>query len=190
MTYGVPVDDLPANDDGCLTKSNSRWWYEALKAKDELEQAGGPDIQLLIPGKKDVLFGRGDPIQKHPGNQEFRRILLETYMEYQSMGRKQKTAHTWTIVERVLSNGGRFLKQHKCGFWIAVEKRDARQKVSNTYADIKGKDVKKGGIREPKPLAVGDSKRQGVDLHSLSPLSASVRPEEHGQCFDLFQLYD
>lgn len=187
MTYGIPVNLLPVDKDGRLTKSNSIWWSKVFKATDSLVRQGEPCHNFAVPSNKDVLFGRGDPIQKHPGNQNFRRVLLETFLSYQGMSRKEKTAHTWRIVDTVLANGGRFLRKHEAGWWIEVTRHDARQKVSNTYADIKGKDMKKGGVKNLNiSVTVGDSKRIRVQDNSSSLLSRPLPSDRESNCFQSF----
>jgi len=82
----------------------------------------------------DVLFGRGRPIQSHPGNIKFLSILDEHRFAYDSARNDEKKAISAEVVRIVKTSNGRFLKQGKQGKpWEEASDEEARLKVSNAF---------------------------------------------------------
>lgn len=62
----------------------------------------------------DVLFGRGLPIFKHPGNVKFHQIVVSKKTEYLASSQhepKKRIAHQ--IINKIRASGGRFLRELK-----------------------------------------------------------------------------
>ena len=87
---------------------------------------------VVIPGRVDVLLGRGKPIQEHFGNMRYH-VLLDHYRQHYEAAKKfEKMQVAQKVVDIVHDYNGRFLKQDGAG-WIEVEKTVAREKVSHAF---------------------------------------------------------
>jgi hypothetical protein len=101
---------------------------------------------VTVPSRKDILFGRGKPIQEHPGNLRLGLILESFFDRYEALKRSEKTNLAQEVVLKVKSQGGRFLRQAD-GMWEAVDDDTAREKVSHTFRSLRSaasKPEKKG----------------------------------------------
>mmetsp|Transcript_3737 Transcript_3737/g.3519 ORF Transcript_3737/g.3519 Transcript_3737/m.3519 type:complete len:237 (-) Transcript_3737:28-738(-) len=105
---------------------------------------GGQDINTIANQKikhqcteRDVLFGRGGARNHHAGNRRYRQLVSDNKQQYrQSACKDEKTKIAKSIVDAVNKYDGRFLMQDALtGDWIEVEKRKARQKVSQALRD-------------------------------------------------------
>ncbi len=67
---------------------------------------------IIIPTDLDVLFGRGQTKNKHPGNQRFRELVNSMRPIYFAQGKSKKKKHALSeqVVEAVYAYGGRFLE--------------------------------------------------------------------------------
>jgi hypothetical protein len=97
--------------------------------------AAGGSVLSVDPQMKDVLFGRGKPIQDRPGNVRFREILELHRQQYDQGEKSGKTVIAADIVRIVKGEGGRFLKQNDHGLpgWVEVDDASARMKVSHAF---------------------------------------------------------
>ena len=183
MTYGIPVDLLPVSNDGKLKKTNSKWWFQALAKKEEALKEGKAFDKVAIPGNIDVLFGKGETIQNHYGNQALRQMLSQTLESYNQMKKSEKAAHNRKVVEMVKKQGGRFLIRSADGWWEEVSDDKARSKISKTYCDVKTKflSTKSAVSSASKGTNIGQvshCKRQRVNMEPLSILSTAVPGQE------------
>ena len=68
---------------------------------------------VVVPSQHDVLFGRGKPIQLHPGNVWLGSIVEDLVpIYYQETSRDGKTAVAQHVVQLIKSRGGRFLRPY------------------------------------------------------------------------------
>ena len=72
-----------------------------------------------ILDRDTVLFGRGKPSQKHPGNLRLAKLIEERQVEYHQADKTRKVKLSWEIVKLVREDkGGRFLeKDDSTGEW-------------------------------------------------------------------------
>jgi hypothetical protein len=87
------------------------------------------------PKASDVCCGRGKTNWKHVGNKSFRALIqlhVDTYMR-QTL-KKQKTAVVRSIVQEVLSSGGRFIAM-KGNRWCDIGYQQACEKVGHSLRD-------------------------------------------------------
>ena len=86
----------------------------------------------LIATNKDILLGRGVPIQSHPGNVKLAQMIEERWSQYNEATKLDKTAMAWDIVRIIQDNGGRFLERDKSdiGKWTITSDDTARYKVA------------------------------------------------------------
>jgi hypothetical protein len=157
MTFGMPADVLPMTSDGKLKLLNHSKWCKrriirdkALANQRKLGDGGFQGIDL--PGRYDVLLGKGKPIQESQGNRrlhELVRIYLQEYLNA-CHGDKQLIAEKVVFIVQDPSNpvslslmggGGvaafagapRFLKRRHDGWWEIVSHDVAIDKVCHTF---------------------------------------------------------
>ena len=152
MTFGIPVSDFPMTDDltGIKRSKHQKWITTRrnleLKRKqrkmDPGKDSSVTEGATLLPSHLDILFGRGKPVQEHPGNLALNVLVEEMAPAYaKCKGKIQKMDLTQRIVLDIKAKGGRFIKQMDnnsgAGIWIEVDDETARSKVSHTFRNIK-----------------------------------------------------
>eukprot|EP00536_Pseudo-nitzschia_multiseries_P000826 jgi/Psemu1/95895/gw1.10.5.1 len=145
QSFGIHSDQLP------ITTSSEKWktkhhlkWLELCRLKEEsLKNNNGRKFDTIIecPNQMDILFGRGRPIMRHPGNAILRSIVESKLEEYMNAKNKKETTDvTWSVV-RILKGkyGARFLKEENIESnglgWVEVLNETARQKVRIAFRD-------------------------------------------------------
>ena len=141
MSYGIPISVLPIDHCGnvrydliaqCIQKLRKR----ETEQKKLLSMSFGSQQSKTITAAtdKDVLLGRGVPIQSHPGNLRLAELIDIHYEEFYHLktSRARKTAITWSIVHAIQNKvGGRFLeKDVSTGMWKVADDDSARNKVA------------------------------------------------------------
>lgn len=97
---------------------------------------GGARVQ--VPGRNDVLLGRGKGSYLHLGNIRFRHMIESRAEEYNSAGAtRNKMGITAAIVQEVRNLTGRFLKHDGKTGWIDVDDEMARQKVAHAFRTLR-----------------------------------------------------
>jgi hypothetical protein len=92
---------------------------------------------ILLPSHADVLFGRGKPVQEHPGNLALGVLIESLLVRYNACnGKKMKQLVTQEVINKIKSRGGKFIKQVD-GVWVDVDEQTAREKVSHTFRNKK-----------------------------------------------------
>lgn len=69
--------------------------------------------RTIVPNDYDVLMGQSPNLRLHPGNKRLKELVARKFDEYfaQSTSKLDKTFIAKGIIQQVLDNGGRFLKQ-------------------------------------------------------------------------------
>jgi hypothetical protein len=67
------------------------------------------------PTTRDILLGRGKPLQRHPGNVRFRELIACHAGNYELGDRFQKTVIAADVVATIRESDGRFLKPYGKG---------------------------------------------------------------------------
>jgi hypothetical protein len=133
MTFGVPVEALPVTYEGELKTGSHLKWLSRRLAKETQIQKTGRFSGIDLPGIKDVLLGRGKPVQDHRGN-ILMRTLVSTFLDqYKSALKRDKILVASKVVVETKRCGGRFLKRSSDGWWSEVSDEAARDKVSMTF---------------------------------------------------------
>ena len=135
MTFGVPVQVLPVKYDGELKTTNHLKWISRRKVKDTkmIDDKTGVFDGVDLPGRDDVLLGRGKTFQDHPGSARLRDIVGFFLEEYKLASKRDKTVIAWKVVEAIKGQGGRFLKRDTDDWSVEVSDETARKKVSMTF---------------------------------------------------------
>lgn len=145
QSFGILPEQIPLNTTtGKVKTKYHQKWLELKLQKEIALRDNKPFDKIECPMIQDVLFGRGWPIMKHPGNVIFRHIIDSKLEEYQNEPTKPgKTLIACSVVAiikqtncRNNTSGGRFLKEDG-GWWVEVSNDMARQKVSIAFRDAR-----------------------------------------------------
>lgn len=141
QSFGILTEQIPVNTTtGEIKTKQHLKWLELKLQKEKALKENKPFNKIECPMIKDVLFGRGWPIMKHPGNVTLRNIIDSKLEEYESEKTKRgKTLIAYSVVCMVKQkgDGGRFLKEEDSGWWVEVSNDMARQKVSIAFRDAR-----------------------------------------------------
>ena len=138
MSYGIPISVFPIDQGGNFQYSLLETRYQRLleqetEQKKFLSMSVGQTETNVIATDKDVLLGRGVPIQSHPGNLRLAELVDIHHAEYyHSTSKARKAAVTRSIVQTIQNEvGGRFLeKDAVTGMWRVAGGDAARTKVA------------------------------------------------------------
>ncbi|KAL3925547.1 MAG: hypothetical protein SGARI_005823 [Bacillariaceae sp.] len=103
-TFGIPDQCLPVTDDGEPKIKAFRAWLKSRKKQED----SGDDLSkvVVIPGRVDVLLGRGKPIQEHFGNLRYH-VLLDHYQQaYEDAKKFEKMQVAQKVVDIVREYNG------------------------------------------------------------------------------------
>ncbi|GAX21208.1 hypothetical protein FisN_26Lh166 [Fistulifera solaris] len=112
------------------------------------EQDNSPDA--IRPLKSDVLFGRRRSYRLHPGNVHLRCLCDDHLSLFESLAKGGKNELTKVILDRILREGGRFIKyDSKSKRWLNVTTEEARVKIAHRFRDARtSRDVAKKPKKE------------------------------------------
>lgn len=147
MTFGLPQDAFPINDDGSVSTESHRIWLYRL---EEAEKSGSKSssrpspIELIIkelqPGPLDIIMGRGLRGKKAPGNQLFKRILESYQPQYDAAIRYAKGKIVEKVYKEMKEMGCRFLAPIKVNetfdttyAWAEVSEEAAVDRISHGF---------------------------------------------------------
>jgi len=112
------------------------------------------DSGIVKPGENDVLSGRGNFVNHHTGNENFRKLVKFHKKAYVACPKAQKAIYSKIIYDeiRAMSPPGRFLKQ------------DPQTKLWSTIGEKKALDKTRQALREGAPELVKEMEpRTGGD---------------------------
>jgi hypothetical protein len=81
---------------------------------------------------EDIVFGRGAPIDFHPGNQAYRELIKQYETSYIIAERCEKPQIAIEVLEIIKALGARFVRREKqgCGtIWVEISESRAYEKV-------------------------------------------------------------
>jgi hypothetical protein len=93
-------------------------------------------MMIYVPMSRDVLFGKGTPVQNHVGNKKFRALIADCQKRYEKANNGEKTNLAQEIVDIVIQSTGMFLKPDG-EIWFPVENNTARRKVSTAFRTLR-----------------------------------------------------
>eukprot|EP00934_Nitzschia_sp_Nitz4_P004381 Nitzschia sp. Nitz4//scaffold37_size175936//76394//78142//NITZ4_002045-RA/size175936-processed-gene-0.46-mRNA-1//1//CDS//3329549785//4371//frame0 len=160
QSFGIPtqpVDCFPLSEDGkeISTTGHLNMW----KARDQLERArkegkasppdkkrsANDEVYVLVPGKCDVLLGRGKGVYLHTGNIRFRTLIESRMHEYDNITYASgKMVVCADVVQQVQKESGRFLKRSGVAGWVEVDDTSAREKVSSAFRTLRAQRLDPG----------------------------------------------
>ena len=144
---------------------------EWLKNRRMLEERGSSEGQeiIILPGRFDVLLGRGKYTREHTGNLRASHLVEMHRSEYEQAGKFGKTIIAERILQIIHDSSGRFLKWEHCG-WVEVDDKMARDKISHFFRHLRSKTT----TSESKSIKEDDTSATEVSSHSSSHQSSSV----------------
>jgi hypothetical protein len=89
-------------------------------------------VSITTPHDHDVLSGRGNFVNYHPGNEHFRALVRKYKMDYVKCPKPQKGKYSKLIYDEIKARNppGRFLKQdNKTKDWYDIGEKKALDKT-------------------------------------------------------------
>lgn len=145
MTFGIAIQDSPVSIDGSFSNEAHRTWLGQLRAIEEKEVEPclyTEENLLFIPRRFDVLFGKTTLAREHTGTLRALHIVQMNFVDYEKLGKYQKTDVADKIISIIHESGGRFLKQIESGCWTEVSDVEARKKISHWFRHARTKRCK------------------------------------------------
>jgi hypothetical protein len=158
--YHLPIDAIPIVTDKKLRLTAHDKWVTIMQAKEAAHREGVPFDGIECPIAKDVLFGKGQLIQSHPGNIGMRCLLEGKYEAYNACEtRHEKSCISHEIYNSIQGAGGRFLREDSLQYWVIVGKSEALNKISMAFRDLR-KRLSQGKTVLHRPPAEGESNKE------------------------------
>ncbi|CAB9517657.1 Transfer protein [Seminavis robusta] len=136
QTFGIPTDCLPFNANGPMNLENHLQWIQSRRKQEE--KGNNNTVDIIVPRRFDVLFGRGHHTRNHTGNLRAAHIADMFRDKYEAAGKYEKTAIAERIVKIIRESQGRFLKWEDDA-WVEVDQQTARNKISHFYRNTRNK---------------------------------------------------
>jgi hypothetical protein len=95
--------------------------------------------QILMPNNNDVILGKSAGTKQHPGNLDFKKLLMERQFAYAMADKFQKTIISWDVIRIIQQDrGGRFVERDvNSGVWNIVQNELVRTKVANAFRTMR-----------------------------------------------------
>ncbi|CAJ1965031.1 unnamed protein product [Cylindrotheca closterium] len=139
--HGIDPACIPVNEQGETTDHLE--YCLRLEQQRKHERLNYPLRHSIgVPFPQDVLLGKGLPFQNHPGNTNFRQVVVDRYKEYEKAQKGLKRAIAKEIVDTIRGNGGLFLKQDGKK-WVPANDEVSVLKVSAAFRTLR----LKGGVK-------------------------------------------
>lgn len=143
-TLTIPTTTSHQDNQNVITHTE----YDASDDSDDEGAIQPREVKSIIPTDLDVLFGRGQKMNKHPGNQRFRELVNQMKPIYLAQGSSKKKKHALSqqVMETVYAYGGRFLEvgndsssmnESTDVVFVEVDKKRARKKCSQRLRETR-----------------------------------------------------
>jgi hypothetical protein len=129
QTFGIPANLFPIKEDGEFTNDENK---EKWEKRRKLERMVHKVDRVGVPGRNDVLLGRGKGPYQYIGNITYRSLMERHFDTYNDSSNEDKKRITKDIVDTIKESSGRFLKDDGAG-WEVVADDVARLKVSHAF---------------------------------------------------------
>jgi hypothetical protein len=158
QSFGIPIHVFPLSSDETLLVDShvERWtrrraWERQRRQAVEICDPGGgrnrgtsiislsdeaSSLRVDVPGREDVLLGRGRPTYLHPGNIRLRNLIELRSNEYDNSTLAKKQRITNDIIQAIHELTGRFLKDD-CFGWVEVDDTVAKKKVAHAFRTLR-----------------------------------------------------
>jgi len=90
--------------------------------------------EISTPRGNDILSGRGNGVQTHPGNMHFRKIIQANKETYIMADASEKKRIILSLAKE-LKSYGRFLKQNSREFWVKIDFDEVKKKVGQALRE-------------------------------------------------------
>jgi hypothetical protein len=131
LSLPQPLESIDSSR--CLFQSSSDLAPPLTHRSDDT-----PEIKVEVePMARDILLGRGKPLQRHPGNVRFRQLIASHADKYELGDRFQKTLIAADVVATIRESDGRFLKPRGKDGWEKIDDETARLKVAHTFRTLR-----------------------------------------------------
>ena len=169
MTFGIPVEDFPVSSEGEIRNAAHLKWMQRQSRKEDIISRIGYFPKIELPGRNDIIVGRGKPFHSHHGNIMMHQLIEQHQDEYESAGRGEKTLIAKNIVKK-LREKGRFLTRDSEGWWVEAVEEAAVDKVLSGFRNSRfRKKAEEQRSSIPKSLDKELPKRLKTDLGTMSP---------------------
>ena len=170
MTFGIPVYDFPVSSDGELRNAGHLKWIQRQIRKEDIVLRIGYFPKTELPGRNDIILGRGKPFHSHPGNILMHQLIEQQQDEYEGAGRGEKTLIAKRIV-KTLRQKGRFLARDSEGWWVEAAEEAAVDKVLSGFRNSRfRKKAEEQRSSSRKSLGGELPKRLKIDVDTVSPV--------------------
>ncbi|KAL7540413.1 hypothetical protein ACHAWF_006674 [Thalassiosira exigua] len=127
-------------DPAAAAAAGSGFPAQYLQRQQQLQRQGPLDAPLSAPvhspTHRDVLNGRGQGVQRHPGNVKYRTLVFVNKGLYAKCPRSDKTKISKGIVAAVRELGGRFLElDERTGIYSDIGDKKATDKTSQALRE-------------------------------------------------------
>lgn len=120
----------------------------------------------FIPQKKHVICGRGKKVFEHPGNENYRFMVLDRVAKYKAAPTKaQKSAVVSSVFDDVTKEGAFVKEDPLTSRWYVPDDQGVREKISQFFRDCLADRYKSS----KKVVAAKRRKRVSLDNSLLSP---------------------
>lgn len=134
-SFGIPKEALPLSVNFKIdTQVHMEWYRERQRKEQGRSRIETDENSVLVPGPKDVLFGR---IRNNGGNRGLRGLVRGMLEGYEEASKNQKTEIAEDIVKQISSCGGRFLKQNDASGWEEASYTEAIRKVAHSFRNFR-----------------------------------------------------
>lgn len=166
MSFGIPHDVIPSTPSFKIkTKNHNEYLAMRMRAEEIMATTPGMTRDKLVdlPTRRDVLLGKGRPIQFSSGNQALT-MIVEGYLDqyHKQCNKAEKTALANEIIRTVQSNGVRFLSKDN-GVWMEVSHEVARDKISHMFRHMKKKCSNNTGTTRAAPEGAPSAQTEDVE---------------------------
>ncbi|CAB9501769.1 tocopherol transfer protein-like [Seminavis robusta] len=166
QTFGISTDRFPFRPNNePIDLENHLQCIQSWRKQEEKGNTSGIDI--IVPRRFDVLFGRGLQTRNHTGNLRAAHIADMFRDKYEAARKYEKTAIAARIVTIILESHGRFLKWED-NAWEGVDQETARNKISHFYRNTRNTDCPSKSKASPSDGSanVGATSSEGNSLAS------------------------
>jgi hypothetical protein len=193
-TFGIPTSCFPVDDvtGECNSKSHTGWLQRRRRQEESTAEY---TEHIVLPGRKDVLLGRGKSYQEHAGNVRYRHIIQTHKVNYEASRKFEKTVVAAIVIEIIKTDGGRFLKQDGES-WVKVDDDTLRNKVSHDFRNLRCTDGTTSATQSRKetqpsrPREIGSPSPESLGVYTfapdkrprLNPILSGGPPQHFVQC--------